>query len=150
MVVLLAVPAMAIDLDSDSSPVNLKIMPMAVVTAPAAINVEITNINQSQMGSSSGLDFGTFLISTNLAQIDATANILTPGLSGGTWWCQVQGGSWSSGTMPNTSFRPLQGPIPANTPFDVFVQVTNVDMTAIPFANSFVWDTQLTLTLSIP
>ena len=149
IVVLLAATVMAVDLDSDSAPVNLKIMPVATVTAPAGIDVEIMEIDTvTGKGKSSGDDFGTFLISTNLALLTAEASIGSRGLSGGTWRCRPQGGVWS--VPPNPVSRSLSGPIPADTPFDIFVQVYAVDMTAIPFEDVFVWDTTLTLTLSVP
>ena len=143
----LAVPAMAqVQLATGSCPVNLKVMPTATIIAPASNQCGYINNRPIQKGSSSGNDYGTFLIGTNLALVQISATIGSPGLSGGTWQCHLQGhsgwGQTDSGNYP--------GPIPANTPFNVFVQVTNVDMTMVTFVNSFVYDTTLTLTMSIP
>ncbi len=149
IVALLAVPAMAgIDIDSASCPVNLKIMPVATVVAPTEIDVEITDIDAQGLGDSSGNDYGTFLIGTNLTQFNLKAEIGTPGLSGGTWGCMLQGDPAAAGFVPGYGPCLYAGPVPDGTPFDVYVQVTNVNMAAIPFVDAFVFDTTLTLTLS--
>jgi len=157
-IAMLAVPAMAapIPLTNASCPVNLKIMPVATVVAPQAINVAITTITAApgpippagtQMGSSSGLDYGTFLIGTNLLSVQLDATIGNPGLTGGTWDCHLQGNPFP-GTGADTGTYP--GPIPDGTPFNVFVQVTNVNMTTVAWNPNFIFDTLLTLTMSIP
>ncbi len=155
VVALLAVPAIAtavppaFTLATGSCPVNLKILPTATITAPASIDVAIATIDTSGsqiLGSSSGLDYGTFLIGTNLSLVQICATIGTPGLTGGAWTCHLQGlpawGTTSSNTYP--------GPIPEGTPFNVFVKVTGVNMTTVAFSDAFNYDTTLTLTLSIP
>lgn len=151
VIAMLAVPAMAapIPLTNASCPVNLKIMPVATVVAPQAINVAITTITAGppQMGSSSGLDYGTFLIGTNLLSVQLDATIGNPGLTGGTWDCHLQGNPFP-GTGADTGIYP--GPIPDGTPFNVFVQVTNVNMTTVAWNPNFIFDTLLTLTMSIP
>ncbi len=145
----LAVPAMAqVQLAAGSCPVNLKVMPTATIIAPQAINVAISTITGTGpiLGSSSGQDYGTFLIGTNLSIVQISATIGSPGLTGGIWACHLQGlPAWGT-----TSTNNYPGPIPAGTPFNVFVQVQNVDMTSVVFNNAFVYDTTLTLTLSIP
>jgi hypothetical protein len=151
VVALLAVPAMAvpIPITSGSCPVNLKVMPMATVVAPAKIDVEITTIDGAGMGSSSGLDYGAFQIGTNLASFQLSAVIGNPGLSGGTWGCHLQGhGGWAIGPVADVDTYP--GPIVVGTPFNVFVKVTNVNMITVAFVDAFVYDTTLTLTLSVP
>ncbi len=176
VVALLAAPAIAtgpgpgsvptaFTLATGSCPVNLKVMPTATIVAPAYINVAISTISTGRegllttgpgfdgqhnqiLGSSSGLDYGTFLIGTNLASVQITATIGTPGLSGGAWACHLQGVDW--GMPANTSTNTYPGPIPDGTPFNVFVQVTGVNMTLVAFSDAFNYDTTLTLTLSIP
>jgi hypothetical protein len=154
IVAFLAVQAMAkatpIQLASGACPVNLKLLPTATITAPAFIDVAITKISSSGMGSSSGSDSGQFLIGTNLAMVQISASILTPGLSGGTWGCMLQGNPNGDilGSLPPTDTSDYPGPIPTGTPFNVFVQVTGVNMTAMVWSPNFIYDTTLTLTIS--
>ena len=147
VVALLAVPAMAsTPLATGITPVNLKIMPIATVVAPAAINVTITTIDGTGMGSSSGAEYGTFVLTTNLTSLLVNAGIQSPGISGGVWTCLAEGST--AGFLVNSQ-RTLYGPF-TNVPFNVFVKVTGVPMAANVWSNNFVYDTQLTLTLSAP
>ena len=155
-IAMLAVPAMATPtpspspllLSSGSCPVNLQIMPIATVVAPPFINVAISTIGGElgQEGFSSGADYGTFVLTTNLASLLVDATIQTPGISGGLWWCLAEGSllGWQVDSQ-----RLLSGPF-TNVPFNVFVKVTNVPMTANVWSNNFIYDTTLTLTLSAP
>jgi len=148
---MLAVPAMAstpLPLGSGSCPVNLRIMPIATVVAPTYINVAIATISGETVpeGFSSGADYGTFVLTTNLASLLVDATIQTPGISGGLWWCLAEG---SLSGFQVDSQRLLNGPF-TNVPFNVFVKVTNVPMTANVWSNNFIYDTTLTLTLSAP
>jgi len=147
-IAMLAVPAMAtpLPLSSGSCPVNLKIMPIATVVAPTYINVAIATIDGSGMGSSSGAEYGTFVITTNLASLLVDAVIQTPGISGGQWSCLAEGSLLGFTT---DSWRLLNGPF-SNVPFNVFVKVQNVPMAANVWSNNFIYDTTLTLTLSAP
>ncbi|MHC4122473.1 MAG: hypothetical protein ACYSSI_02780 [Planctomycetota bacterium] len=147
----LAIPAISepIPLASDSTPVNLKVMPTAVVSAPGKIDVEITDVDVDQLGSSSGMDSEPFLIGTNLAQVQIEASIGVNGISGGTWGCMLQGDPDGIGFVPTYGHQ-YSGPIPDGTPFSVFVKVTGVDMTTVAFSQNFVHDTTLTLTMSVP
>ena len=149
-IAMLAVPAMAspLPLGSGSCPVNLQIMPIATVVAPPAINVAIATINSSAMGQSTGADYGTFTLTTNLPTLQVDATIQSPGISGGTWWCRAEGGAWNV-SPGSASTRTLSGPFTL-VPFHVFVQVTDVPMAANVWANNFVYDTTLTVTLSAP
>ncbi|MGA2323556.1 MAG: hypothetical protein ABSG22_06885 [Sedimentisphaerales bacterium] len=151
-IAMLAVPAMATPspspllLSSGSCPVNLKIMPIATVVAPPAINVAISTISEDGRGSSSGADYGTFILTTNLASLCVNAGIQTPGISGGHWTCLAEG---STDGFKVHSKRLLYGPF-TNVPFNVFVKVHHVPMAANVWSNNFVYDTTLTLTLSAP
>jgi hypothetical protein len=158
VIAMLAVPAMAsIPLASGSCPVNLKIMPVATVVAPAEIDVAITTIDANGKGSSGGADIGTFHIGTNFTNMQIEARIGSPGLTGGTWGCRLNGvPAFTFGSplgnppFPGISTKTYPGPIPVGTPFIVFVKVKDVDMTAVAFVDAFVFDTTLTLTMSIP
>jgi len=146
VVALLAVPAMAaIPISAGSCPVNLKIMPIATVVAPTKIDVAITSIDQSGMGSSSGAEYGTFTITTNLQSLLVNAGIQSPGISGGTWTCMAEGSI--PAVFQTNSQRVLYGPFTA-VPFNVFVKVTGVPMASNVWSPTFVYDTTLTLTLS--
>jgi hypothetical protein len=148
VVAALAVPAMAIlPLSAGSCPVNLKIMPIATVVAPIKIDVAITTIDQSGMGSSSGAEYGTFILTTNLATLLVNAGIQSPGISGGTWTCMAEGSI--PAVFQTNSLRTLYGPF-TNVPFNVFVKVTNVPMASNVWSPTFNYDTTLTLTLSAP
>ncbi len=152
VIAMLAVPALAapILVSTGSCPVNLKIQPVATIVPPAKIDVTITTIDGAGKGSSSGLDSGTFLLSTNLPSVQISAVIGNPGLTGGTWGCHLQGhAGWAIGPVADTDTYPGSMFI-SNVPFVVFVQVTNVDMLTVPWGPLFNYDTTLTLTMSIP
>ncbi|MHC4122472.1 MAG: hypothetical protein ACYSSI_02775 [Planctomycetota bacterium] len=140
--------AVHIDIASDSCPVLLKIMPYATVVAPDEILVDITEVDSDGMGSSSGEDYGTFHIGTNQTDFQLIAEIGEDGLSGGTWSCMLQGDPDGDGFEQTSSYNYDTGPVPDGTPFDVFVKVDDVDMTAIAFEDVYKWDTILTLTLA--
>lgn len=141
-----------IELASDSCPVKLKIMPVATVVAPDEILVDITEVDHHGIGQSSGADYGTFSISTNQVNYQLKAEIGEHGLTGGHWSCMLQGDPSGYGLNNNYDMAMYDnGPVPDSTPFNVFVQVRGVDMTAVVFEddpNEYTWDTQLTLTLS--
>ncbi|MGA2678748.1 MAG: hypothetical protein ABSF37_05520 [Sedimentisphaerales bacterium] len=150
VVALMAAPAMAGVLASNSCAVNLKLMQMGTVVAPGPINVTVTAIDATGMGASSGLDFGTFRIGTNLVSYQLGASITPVGSwSGGNWTCKLQGDPDAQGFNSSIYIHAYNnGPLASGTPFNVFVKVTNVNMTAIAFSPAFAQDATLTLTMS--